>query len=67
VEGMSKMKNEYIIKCESRDELECIENALDTYELWLSNQIQSFGTSDYLIDDYNKRLELVEIMIKNLE
>jgi hypothetical protein len=59
------MDTKHILTCETREELECIENALDVYKLWLINQIDNFGTDSNLIDDYNKTIGLVNNMIKS--
>jgi hypothetical protein len=58
------MDGKYIIKCKGKEEFECIKNGLDAYRMQLMNQINSFGTSDSLIDDYSKTLELVNKMIE---
>jgi hypothetical protein len=64
------MKTEYIIKCDSKTELNCIENGLSQYKKYLFDEIEkendSLDPRNYILDNLNEKLKIVENMIEKL-
>jgi hypothetical protein len=61
------MKIKYIIECESKEELECINCGLDLYKKYLIEEIDDVKNSDYVRADYFNILHTVKDMVNKLE
>jgi len=63
------MRHEIIIKCESKKEIECIQNGLDIYRREIVKQIRESGkpVADNLVKELEGTWRLLNKMIEDLD